>query len=290
MTDFTAITLEIGKASTSNASYGGDKTGNSATTITGGWWLSKTLTDTAAVWDLNVELDISWDVNWRDGGNNQPDRVDLTWGIIPMDSVTVGEDGTVTQMPGSVWEKVTMGSTVSSNSLQFGVLTLDASTISVDGSGEDLTAKLTTDDAVAGWSVTSAQQKTNRAKDGKKTYDYFTGMSGAASRPLIPTGTEVSDLTIEDGSYLWCVDLSLTRGTDSIRTLSGCDQFDILSSCIREGHAEGVMKGICDLVGTGSGKSSTGYVLPVQKEVTEAGASTLLYGAAMVLITTMLAF
>lgn len=223
MTDLIALTLELGKASTSNASYSGNKTGNSATTITGGWWLSKTATDTSADWDLNVDLDIKWDVNWRDGGSNQPDRVDLTWGIIPMDSVSVGEDGTVTQMPGSVWEKVTIGSTVSSNKLNFGVLTLDSTTISVDASGEDLAAKLTTDDAIAGWSVTSATQKTNRAKDGKKTYDYFTGMSASASRPLIPTDTEVSDLTIEDGPYLWCVDLSLTRGSDSIRTLSGCD-------------------------------------------------------------------
>jgi len=282
--------LALGNSATSNASYSGNKTGNSDTTITGGWWLSKTLDDYGATWDLNVDLEIEWDVNWRDGGSNQPDRVDVTWGIISKDSVTVGEDGSVTQMPGSVWEKVTVGSTVNADGLLIGPLMLDASTISVDGSGEDLATRLTTDDTVAGWRVTRAEQLTNRAKDGKKEYTYITGVSGSASRPLIPTDTEVSDLTLADGQYIWCVDLSISNGDESIRTLSGCDEFDILASCLKEGHAEGVMRGICDLVGTGSGKSSTGYVLPVQPEIVDSGASTLLYGAAMVLITTQLAF
>ena len=287
MTDYQALTLGIGASYSSDASVVGTIDGlASATTISGGWWLTKTTDDDGAnpVWDLHVDLEVEWDINWRSTGSGNPDRVDVTWGIHPIEGVTIDAEGDITEVFGT-WESVTVGATNKDDTLKFEALSLDPTTVSVDG--EDLEAKLTNGSTVAGWSITESGQLDNIVVSGK---DYLTGMTLEATRPLVPDEVAVSDLTIETGSYLWCVNVVITQNDDEIRDVAGCEIMDISTSCLNSYSLAGLKEGICDVVGTGAGMSSDGYALPVPVAVSESGASTLLYGAAMALVTAQLAF
>ena len=115
-------------------------------------------------------------------------------------------------------------------------------------------------------------------------------MTLEATRPLVPDEVAVSDLTLETGSYIWCVNVQITQNGDEIRAVGGCEIMDISTSCLNSYSLAGLKDGICDVVGTGAGMSSDGYALPVPVAVSESGASTLLYGAAMALVTAQLAF
>ena len=160
MTDYQALTLSIGSFSTSDASVVGTIDGlASATTISGGWWLTKTTDDDGAnpVWDLKVDLEVEWDVNWTSKGSGNPERVDVTWGIHPIEDVTIDAEGNITEVFGTL-ESVTVGATNEDDTLTFGALSLDETTVS---DGEDLEAKLTNGSTVAGWSITESGQLAN---------------------------------------------------------------------------------------------------------------------------------
>ena len=286
MTDYQALTLGIGVFYSSDASVVGTIDGlASATTITGGWWLTKTTDDDGAnpVWGLNVDLEVEWDVNWTSKGSGNPERVDVTWGILPIEDVIINADGNITEIFGT-WEQLTVGATNEDDTLTFGKLTLGENTYS---DTEDLEAKLTNGSTVAGWSITESGQLDNIVVSNK---DYLTGMTLEATRPLVPDEVAVSDLTIETGSYLLCVAVVITQNGDTIRDVQGCEIMDISTSCLNSYSLAGLKEGICDVVGTGAGMSSDGYALPVPVAVSESGASTLLYGAAMALVTAQLAF
>ena len=94
----------------------------------------------------------------------------------------------------------------------------------------------------------------------------------------------------EDGYYTLCVYAYVTDYTDVWRENGGCADITIGDPC--SGDDTGRLDGICSVEGTGNGFDSAGNPLPVPNasDDSESGASSLLYGAALALITAQLAF
>ena len=99
-------------------------------------------------------------------------------------------------------------------------------------------------------------------------------------------------MDIGDGDWVLCMNLMVAGDSDDvIRGESGCAQFTVETPTCYDADRDGLMKGICSVEGAGNGVSASGKPVPVPAPVdTMSGASTLLYGAALALMTVQLAF
>ncbi len=117
-------------------------------------------------------------------------------------------------------------------------------------------------------------------------------IEGSTSFSGIKTSGQRSMDDMEDGEYAWCWLYSLKNKTGPLTNAMGCDVIMIGEpSCITESTTAGILEGICDVEGAGAGLIASGMPNAVPNPVdTESGASSLLYGTALALITAQLAF
>lgn len=119
-----------------------------------------------------------------------------------------------------------------------------------------------------------------------------TSIVGSSSFTGIKTSGQKWMDDMEDGEYAWCWLYSLKNKNGPLTNAIGCDIITIGEpSCITASTTAGILEGICDVEDAGAGLNASGRPNAVPNPVdSESGASSLLYGTALALITAQLAF